>query len=507
MAEFITAEQAAVLVPDGAHLAVLGSGGGVLEADLIYEALERRFLTHGSPCGLTVTAACGFGDKARGGISRFAHEGMLCRFIGGHWAWSPQMQKLALENRIEAYNLPQGILVSSYRELAARRAGLVTKTGLHTFVDPRLGGGRVNERTQKPLVELLRLNGEEWLHYRLPPVDVAVIRGSLADEEGNISVRDEAANGELLPMAQAAKNNGGIVICQVKQVVGKGSLCAREVAVPSILVDAVVVSPGQRQSRGGEYGPAFAGQLHPLRQTPPPMPFGVRKIIARRAAMELRRGDVVNLGVGISDGVASVAAEQGRLDGMTMTVEQGLVGGLPSRGDLFGTALYPSAILDAPAQFDFYSGGGLDIAFLGMAQADAQGNVNVSRFGSRIAGCGGFIDISQNAKKCVFCGTFTAAGLEARVQHGQLQIVQEGQTPKFLQQVEQITYSGRYASKQGRSALYITERAVFELTSAGLELTELAPGISLERDILPRMGFRPILRQPLQQMNAEIFAE
>ena len=332
MVKFMTAGQAAILVPDGAHLAVLGSGGGVLEADLVYEALERRFLDTGSPSGLTVTAACGFGDKGRGGISRFAHEGMLRRFIGGHWAWSPQMQKLALENRIEAYNLPQGVLVSSYRELAARRAGLVTKTGLHTFVDPRLGGGQVNARTQKPLVELLRLQGEEWLHYRLPPVDVAIIRGSLADEDGNISVQNEAANGELLPMAQAAKNNGGIVICQVKQVVGKGSLCAREVAVPSILVDAVVVNPGQQQSRGGEYGPAFAGQLHPLQQTLPPMPFDIRKIIARRAAMELRKGDVVNLGVGIPDGVASVAAEQGLLDGITMTVEQGLVGGLPHGG-------------------------------------------------------------------------------------------------------------------------------------------------------------------------------
>lgn len=507
MVKFMTADQAALLVPDEAHLALLGSGGGVLEPDLVYEALEKRFLAHGAPRRLTVTAACGFGDKGCGGISRFAHEGMTRRFIGAHWAWSPQMQKLALENRIEAYNLPQGVLVTNYRELAARRIGLITKTGLHTFVDPRLGGGQVNSSTKKPLVELIRLQGEDWLHYQLPPVDVAIIRGSLADEDGNISVRNEAANGELLPMAQAAKNNGGIVICQVKQVVRKGSLCAREVAVPSIFVDAVVVSPGQWQSRGGEYEPAFTGQEHPLRQMPMPMPFGIRKVIARRAAMELHKGNIVNVGVGISDGVASVAAEQGLLDAVTMTVEQGLIGGLPSRGDLFGTSLYPSAILDAPAQFDFYSGGGLDIAFLGMAQADLQGNVNVSRFGSRLAGCGGFIDISQNAKKCVFCGTFTANGLEVQLHHGKMKIVHEGTISKFLRQVEQVTYSGAYASQQGRSALYITERAVFELTSEGLVLTEIAPGISLERDILPHMEFRPIQRQPLLEMDPKIFQE
>lgn len=507
MANFITAEQAALLIPSGAHVAALGSGGGVLEPDLIYKALESRFLATGSPCGLTVTAACGFGDKREGGISRFAHEGMTARFIGGHWAWSPQMQRLALENRIEAYNLPQGVLVYNYREMAARRAGTLTRTGLHTFVDPRMGGGKVNSRTKADLVHLVELGGEKWLHYRLPPVDVALIRGSLADEDGNISVCDEAANGELLAMAQAAKNNGGIVICQVKQRVRAGALPARGVAVPGIFVDAVVVNPAQWQSRGGEYGPAFTGRVHAVRPAIPPMPFGIRKIIARRAAMELYDGCIVNLGVGISDGIASVAAEAGILDKITMTVEQGLIGGIPSRGDLFGTSAYPAAILDAPAQFDFYSGGGLDIAFLGMAQADRQGNVNVSRFGSRLAGCGGFIDISQNAKKCVFCGTFTANGLEVAVQDGRLSILKEGRAAKFLQAVEQITFNGAYACRQGRPAVYITERAVFQLTPAGLELTELAPGISLERDVLPYMEFRPLIRRPLGEMPPQIFRQ
>lgn len=507
MANFMTAEQAVRLIPDHAVVAVLGSGGGVLEAECVYEALEQQFLAKGSPRGLTIIAACGFGNKGDGGISRFAHEGMTSRFIGGHWDWSPKMQQLALEDRIEAYNLPQGVLVSSYRELAAQRAGLVTKTGLHTFVDPRLGGGKANARTRRDMVHLLSLDGEEWLHYRLPAVDVAILRGSLADEEGNISIRDEAANGELLAMAQAAKNNGGLVICQVKQAVRAGTLFAREVTVPGILVDAIVVAPEQQQSRGGEYGPAFAGQLHPPAGTVPPMPFSIRKIIARRAAMELKDGCIINLGVGISDGVASVAAEEGMLDKITMTIEQGLVGGIPSRGELFGTSMYPSAILDAPAQFDFYSGGGLDIAFLGMAQADRHGNVNVSRFGSHIAGCGGFIDISQNAKKCVFCGTFTAKGLMVEVKDAQLHILQEGHMLKFLRDVEQITYHGPSACQKGRPALYITERAVFQLTPEGLELIEIAPGISLERDILPFMEFQPAIHTPLQQMDADIFRE
>ena len=493
------------MIPSGACVAVLGSGGGVLEPDAVYQALEQRFLSEGSPRGLTVIAACGFGDKDRGGINRFAHEGMTRRFIGGHWAWSPRMQELALQNRIEAYNLPQGILVCGYRDMAAKRAGTITRTGLHTFVDPRLEGGRMNARTTEQLVSLVELNGEEWLQYRIPAVDVAILRGSIADEDGNICICEEAANGELLPMAQAARNNGGLVICQVKRLTRAGTLAAREVAVPGILVDAVVVCPDQWQTRGGEYNPALTGQIRPPARTVTAMPFGLRKIIARRAAMELRPDSVVNLGVGISDGVASVAAEEGLLDHLTMTVEQGLIGGIPCRGDLFGTAIAPQMILDAPSQFDFYSGGGLDIAFLGMAQADRDGNVNVSKFGSKIAGCGGFIDISQSARTCVFCGAFTAGGLEVEARGGRLRIAAEGRVRKFVPAVEQITYSAPYAFSQNRAALYVTERAVFRMTADGLELAEIAPGISLERDILAQMDFSPRISSRLCEMPSRIF--
>lgn len=505
MVKLISASQAAEMVENGACVAALGSGGGVLEPDFIYQALEQRFLREGAPRALTVIAACGFGDLDRGGINRFAHEEMTRRFIGGHWAWAPRMQALALQNQIEAYNLPQGALVCSYRELAAKRAGVITKTGLHTFVDPRFGGGKMNPRTKEDLVRLISLDGEDWLQYRLPPVDVAILRGSVADENGNICIREEAANGELLPMAQAAKNNGGIVICQVKRLTQAGTLSAREVAVPGFLVDAVVVCPEQRQTCESEYDPALTGQIRPPFRTFTPMPFSLRKIIARRAALELYPHAVINLGVGISDGVPSVAVEEGLSDDLVMTVEQGLIGGIPNRGVLFGTAAAPQMILDAPSQFDFYSGGGLDLAFLGMAQADQYGNVNVSKFGSRIAGCGGFIDISQSAKKCIFCGTFTADGLQANTHDGRLQILTEGHIRKFVSAVEQITYNARYSCSLGHSALYITERAVFRSTPDGLELIETAPGVSLEKDILHQMDFVPKISSHLKEMPSHIF--
>lgn len=507
MAKFITVAEAAEWVHDGDYIAIMGSGGGVLEPDAIYRAIEERFLSTGSPRDLSITAACGFGDKGNGGMSRFAYEGLTKRIVGGHWAWSPRMQRMANENKIEAYNLPQGALVSQFRELAAHRAGLITQIGLKTFVDPRVSGGKLNRVTTEDLVDLVNIGGKEWLHYKPQPLDIVIIRGSVADEDGNISIRYEPINGEHLCMAQAAHNNRGKVICQVKYLVKRGTLSPREVKVPGILVDAVVVVPDQCQTNKGEYNPTMNGELRIPLEKIAPIPLNQRKIIARRAAMELHRDDVINLGVGMPDGVAAVAAEEGVSDQFTMTLEQGIVGGVPAQGDIFGVAFNPTTIVDTPYQFDFYSGGGLDLACLGMAQADRHGNVNVSKFGSVIAGCGGFIDISQTAKKCVFCGTFTAGGLKTSVREGKLSILQEGRIKKFVDQVEHITFSGAYARETSQKVLYVTERAVFELEPEGLVLKEIAPGIDLKRDVLGQMAFSPIIPREPRLMDHRIFQE
>ena len=507
MSKVMTADQAAALIKDGANVSIVGSGGGVMDPEFVFQAVERRFMNTGHPAGITLIHASGIGDKHEKGINRFAHEGLVSRVIGGHWGWSPTMQQMALEGKIEAYNFPQGIIASNFREIAAHRPGLITKVGMGTFVDPRVEGGTLNDRTPKNLVEVISLGGEEWLHYKTYPVDVAIIRGTAADTHGNISMEEEAAEFEVLAQAQAAHNSGGIVICQVKYLTKEGALDPMQVKVPGIFVDAVVVDPDQVQTGEGAYNPAFRGQFpYPL-EAMEPMPLTHRKIVARRSALELVEGYIVNLGFGMPDGVATVASEEGFLDKITLSIEQGIVGGMPARGDIFGVAYNPEAIINAPSIFDFYSGLGLDMTCLGLAQADGAGNVNVSKFGSTIAGCGGFIDISQSAKKLVFCGTFTAGGLKTEIRDGKLHILQEGRAKKFVSQVEQITYSGAYAAKTGQEVFYVTERAVFRLGEHGLILTEIAPGVDLERDILGQMDFKPEISPELKTMDERIFLD
>ena len=412
MAQILAAHEAAARIPDGATVLITGSGGGVMDADYAYAAVEKRFLEQGHPRDLTLVHVTGIGNRAEQGISRFAHAGMVRRVIGGHWSWSPEMIRLALVNEIEAYNLPQGVLSVIGREIAAGRKGLISPVGLQTFVDPRVGGGKLNDRTTEDIVELIELGGEELLFYHAFPIDVAIIRCTSADERGNLSVEHEATNLNVLSAAQAAHNSGGVVIAQVKRLATHGSLRARDVKVPGGLVDAIVVNPDQWQTSAGFHNPSFSGEVRvPLAQIEP-LAFDIRKVVARRAAIELRPGLMVNLGFGIPDGVANVAAEEELLRELTFSVEQGIVGGIPAKGDIFGAGYNPEAILDDPYQFDFYHGGGLDLAFLGMAQIDRQGNINVSKFGRSLPGCGGFIDISQNAKEVVFCGTFTTGGLE-----------------------------------------------------------------------------------------------
>jgi propionate CoA-transferase len=508
MKKLVSAEYAASLVPDGATLAIEGFVGSGFSEELAI-ALEQRFLDTGAPTGLSLIYAAGIGDGQERGLNRLAHSGMLKRVTGGHWGLSPKLGKLAIDGDIEAYNLPQGTLAQLFRATAGHRPGVITHVGLKTFVDPRNGGGKMNDKTTEDLVSLMEINGEEYLFYKSTPVDVAFIRGTVADTRGNLALSKEALKLENLAIAQATRNSGGIVIAQVEKVAEFGSLRSWDVVVPGILVDYVVQSRPENhwQTYGEPFNPAYAGSLRVPADSIAPIPLNERKIISRRAAMELKDRAVVNLGIGMPEGVASVAAEEGVLDQVTLTVEPGPVGGIPAGGLAFGAASNVEALMDQPAQFDFYDGGGLDLAFLGLAQVDAMGNLNVSKFGPKFAGCGGFINITQNAKAVFYTGTFTAGGLKVAVEDGVLRILQEGKIRKFVKEVEHRTFSGEYALQVNQPVLYITERAVFELTEHGLTLTEIAPGIDVERDILAHMDFAPTVSPDLKTMDLRIFGD
>ena len=502
----VTAVEAVRLIRDGDWVVVEGFVGQCFAEELTL-ALEQRFLLTGAPRDLGLVFAVAPGDRHGRGLDRLCHEGLLKRAVGGHWGLSPKLGKMAVDNKIEAHNLPQGVVSQLFRDTAAGKPGLLTRVGLGTFVDPRNDGGKVNERTTEDRVELITLGGAEYLFYKALQLDVAFLRGTTADPEGNITMEREALTLEALAVATAVHNAGGLVIVQVERLADSGSLSPREVKIPGILVDCVVVSqPGRHwQTFGTPYSAALSGELRRVRNPVPPLELTERKVIARRAAMELRPGSVVNLGIGIPEGVANVAAEEHILDHLTLTAEPGAMGGVPSGGLDFGSAVNAQAILDQPYQFDFYDGGGLDAAFLGMAQADRLGNVDVSRFGPKLAGAGGFINISQNAKRLVFTGTFVVPS-RCSVQDGRLLIAHGVVARKFLADVEQRTFSGEYAAAAGQPVLYVTERCVFQLTPDGLELIEIAPGVDLERDVLAHIEFEPIVRCEPRLMDARIFA-
>ncbi|WP_219469167.1 acyl CoA:acetate/3-ketoacid CoA transferase [Nonomuraea rhizosphaerae] len=499
----VTAEQAVALVASGATVLVDGSGGGVNEPDLLLRALERRFLKTGQPRGLTLVHPAGIGDGRGGGMDRFAHEGMVRRVIGAHWAWSPRLQEMARQELIEAYCLPQGVMSHLLRAIAAGGPGLVSHVGLGTFVDPRLDGGRLNRSATEPLVELVELRGREWLLYHALPIDVAVIRASVADEQSNLVMDDEGLYAETLSAAQAVKNSGGVVLAQVKGIAER--VDPRRVKVPGVLVDAVTVHPGQRLSMATESDPTLTGRQPAAAGGFAPLELTVRKVIARRAAQELRAGDIVNLGFGMPDGVAAVLAEEDAAGQVTLTLEQGHIGGVPATGSDFGLARDQVAMVDAGYQFDWYDGGGLDVAVLSFAEVDAAGDVNVSKFGGRTPGIGGFVNISQGARRVVFVGTFTA-GKEQRLRLGQELVVErDGAARKFVGAVEQVSFSAAHARRRGRPVTYVTERAVFELAGDGLVLTEIAPGVDLDRDVIGRMAFTPRISPELRAMDARLF--
>jgi propionate CoA-transferase len=502
----VSASDAVRLIQDDDVVAVGGFvGSGVPEA--LLAALRKQFSIAGKPRNLSLIYGAGPGDGGERGLNHLAVEGLIGRVIGGHWALTPKLGELALKNKIAAYNLPLGVIAQWFRDVAAGKPGTLSAVGLGTFVDPRFGGGKVNAVTSEDLVELIEIGEREYLFYKALPIKVAFLRGTTADTDGNVTMEKEALLLDGLAIAMAAHNCGGIVIVQVERVAEEGTLNPKQVVIPGLLVDCIVVAePDDHwQTFGERHNPSFSGEIKVPMQLIPPLPLNERKVVARRATLELKPNSVVNLGIGLPEGIANVANEENVLDLVTLTTEGGTIGGLPGGGLNFGASLNAQAIIDMPAQFDFYDGGGVDVAFLGLAQVDSQGNANVSRYGRKLSGAGGFIDISQSAKSLVLLGTFTAGKPAFAIEHGQLRVRREGASRKFVREVEQRTFSGSHAVAKGQSVLYITERCTFKLTKQGLELIEIAPGVDLETDILAQMEFRPLIKRPPRLMDARIF--
>ena len=499
------------LLNDGDTLAI-SAAGMVGYPDYVVKCLEDRYIETRHPAGLTLYAGCGHGNPlGYGAGNRFGHPGFVKRFICSHPDVVPHLRKYIESNEIEAYVFPQGVMNQLYRCSAARQPGLLTKIGIGTYIDPRQDGGKINSVTKEELVELMTVDGEEYLFYKSRPINAAIFRGTSADERGNVTIEEEALKLEILEIALAAKASGGKVIAQVKQVVANGALKAKDVVVPGELVDAVVVCNEPEtyhpQTAGIVYSPFLSGELRcpPGNVAKPKTVLSAQDIVCRRAVYEIFRGAVLNVGVGIGAGVGAVAAIEGVIDDVTFTLELGAFGGMPQAYPNFGSSVNATSYVAHPSMFDFYHGGGLDITFLGAAQIDAEGNVNVSRFGGRAAGQGGFIDISQTAKKVVFCTYFKAKDFESSVQDGKLVITSEGKIPKFVDKVEQITFNGKLAREEGREVIICSERAVFRLVRDGVMLTEIAPGIDPEKDVIANMSFRPIISEDLKIMDSRIF--
>jgi propionate CoA-transferase len=502
----ISADDAVALVRDGDIVASSGYGGNG-NPEALFAAIERRFLVGNGPRGLTLVWAGGQGDGKEKGLNRLGHEGLLKRTIGGHYGLMPRIEALAVGNKIAAYNFPEGVITHLYRDIAAGKPGTTTRVGIGTFVDPRLEGAKINVTAIEDLVQVIRLDGDDFLFFKSFPIHVALIRGTTADPDGNITMERETLRLETLAMALAAHNSGGVVLCQVERIAQSGSLDARSIRVPGILVDAVVMAPPDEhmQNYGTHYNPALSGELRvPIEQLKK-LPLDTTKVIARRAAIELLPNCVVNLGIGLPDAISAVAAEERIEDLITLTVDPGVIGGVPLGGLDFGAVVNFSAAIDHPYQFDFIDGGGVDIACLGYAECDGRGNVNASRFGDRVPGCGGFINISQNSGKVIFVGTFTSGGFDAAVTDGAIEIKKEGKHRKFVDKVSQITFSGAEAAKRGQEVVYVTERCVFQLRPGGLELTEVAPGIDVKKNIIDILPFKPIMEN-VREMERAIFA-
>ena len=501
------ADEAVKLIKSGSVVGFCGAGGGIVEPTEVIDALAKRYRETGEPKDLTILATTGLGDRAERGISPLAQPGLCKRAILGHWGQSPRIADMAERNEIEAYNYPQGVMSQMYRAVASGQPGVLTHVGLGTFLDPRQKGAKLNGFTQEDLVRLMHINGKEYLFYSAIAPDVCVIRGTTADTEGYISLEDEITPLDVYAMAAAAHNNGGIVIAQVSRLVKKGSLHPKRITIPGYLVDALVVVSDQPQVYYTPVDKFISGDFIADTGTQEPIPLTERKLIARRALMEAEPGDIGNLGVGIADGIGNVAAEEGVIEQITLTTEHGAIGGITVQGHAFGACMNMKAVIDMPSQFDFYDGGGLDICFVSFAEIDRYGNVNVHKFNGKIMGAGGFVNITQNGKKIVFCGTLKSGGLKTKIGNGKIEIVNEGRFLKLVPEVSEITFSGKDAVRRGQRVIFITERAVFSIAEQGLELSEIAPGMDLEKDVIAHMGFRPLIAKNLKEMDARLFKD
>ncbi|NTW72961.1 MAG: acyl CoA:acetate/3-ketoacid CoA transferase [Eubacteriaceae bacterium] len=509
MVKYLSADEAALLIKDGDTLGIsaLGLSGWPDEIGL---ALQNRFINTGHPLNLVLRQGSKTGDSKEKGTNRFAQEGMVKTWIAAHTGGAAKMIKLATENKVAMHCLPQGVVVNLWREIAAKRPGIITKVGLGTFIDPRIDSGCMNDAAKDSgteLVELISISGEEYLFYKGFSINAAIIRGTSADENGNISMEREGHISEALALAQATKNTGGIVIAQVEFVVNNGTLKPKDVRVPGIFVDYIVKATnkdGCWQTENSYYNPAFSGEERVPFSKTASMELDYKKVIARRCSMELKKGMTVNLGVGLPANISTVVAEEATADSIFITTEGGVIGGIPATCPEFGNHYNPDAMIDHGSMFDFYDGGGLDITFLGLAEADFHGNVNVSKYGGVITGPGGLINICQNTKSIVFCGKFTVdAALE--IENGELKILKDGEHKKFVNEIEQITFSGKNASDNDKSVLYVTERAVFKLINGKMALIEVAPGVDIQKDVLEKMEFKPVISEELKLMDNKIF--
>lgn len=514
MTKLTSAAEAVKHIKDGDTIGINGFAFGFGFAEEVFQALEARFLEEGHPRDLTLVFPSGCGDGGKGeqtfGLDHVAHEGMVKRVIAGHVGLAKKFSAMINENKFAAYNFPQGVVVHLYRAIAGGKPGVLTSVGLKTFADPRVEGGKMNQAaSEEDFVEVVGINGRDYLFYRSIPIDVAIIRGTVGDEFGNITVEKEGVLLETLHIAEAAKNSGGIVIAQVKEVAQRGTLHPQDIYVPGIMTDYLVKAAPENHKMNCsiDYDPSFTGEVKVPVSSLPPMKMSPRKIIAKRCAMELKLDTTINLGIGVPEGVAMIALEEGIGDRLTMTIEAGAIGGVPGAGHNLGAATNVEVLIGQPNLFDYYDGGGLDTTYLGLAQADAKGNINVSKFNGRMVGCGGFVNISQNTKNVIFCGTFTAGKSEIEVADGKLNIIKDGEHVKFIKQVEQITFSGDYAVETGQRVLYVTERAVFELREEGLTLIEIAPGIDLQKHVLDKMEFEPRIAEDLKTMDSVIFQD
>lgn len=511
MSKIISAAQAVSHIKDGDTIGVNGFAFGFGFAEEVAKAMEDRFLESQSPKDLTLLFASGCGDGTTGdfGLNHLAHDGMVKKLIAGHVGLAKRLSGMINDNKIAAYNFPQGVVAHMFRAIAGGKSGVLTHVGLQTFADPRVEGGKMNASATEELVEVVNILGKDHLLYKSMPINVAIIRGTTADEFGNITLEKEGVLLETLHIAQAAKNSGGIVIAQVENIAQRGTLHPQKVMVPGIMVDYIVQAKTEnhKMNCASQYNGAFTGEVKVPVNGLEPMKMSARKIIAKRCAMELKIDTTINLGIGVPEGVASIALEEGINERLTMTIEAGAIGGIPGAATDLGASTNVEMLIGQPNLFDYYDGGGLDTACLGLAQADASGNINVSKFNGRMVGCGGFVNITQNTKNVIFCGTFTAGKSDIVIDENGLTINKDGDYVKFIKQVEQITFSGNYARETGQNVLYVTERAVFKLSEKGMELIEIAPGVDLQKHILDKMEFEPIISEDLKEMDIRIFSD